>query len=55
MQPYLAFDVYGTLVDPMGMSELLASDARDAAQSGSAQWREKQLEFAFRKGLMRAY
>jgi 2-haloacid dehalogenase len=55
MQPYLAFDVYGTLVDPMGMSELLASDARDAAQSVSAQWREKQLEFAFRKGLMRAY
>ncbi|WP_150911658.1 haloacid dehalogenase type II [Marinobacter halotolerans] len=55
MQPYLAFDVYGTLVDPMGMAELLASDARDAAQSVSAQWREKQLEFAFRKGLMRAY
>lgn len=55
MQPYLAFDVYGTLVDPMGMSELLASDARDAAQSVSALWREKQLEFAFRKGLMRAY
>ena len=55
MQPYLAFDVYGTLVDPMGMSELLAGDARDAAQSVSAQWREKQLEFAFRKGLMRAY
>jgi 2-haloacid dehalogenase len=55
MQPYLAFDVYGTLVDPMGMSDLLASDARDAAQSVSALWREKQLEFAFRKGLMRAY
>lgn len=55
MQPYLAFDVYGTLVDPMGMSELLASDARDAAQSVSSLWREKQLEFAFRKGLMRAY
>jgi 2-haloacid dehalogenase len=55
MQPYLAFDVYGTLVDPMGMSELLAGDARDAAQSVSALWREKQLEFSFRKGLMRAY
>jgi len=55
MQPYLAFDVYGTLVDPMGMTDLLAFDARDSAQSVSAQWREKQLEFAFRKGLMRAY
>ncbi|HKK57233.1 haloacid dehalogenase type II [Marinobacter sp.] len=55
MQPSLAFDVYGTLVDPMGMAGLLASDAGDAARSVSAQWREKQLEFAFRKGLMRAY
>ena len=55
MQPYLAFDVYGTLVDPMGMSELLACDARDATQSVSTMWREKQLEFSFRKGLMRAY
>jgi 2-haloacid dehalogenase len=55
MRPFLAFDVYGTLVDPMGMADLLTSDAPGEAQSVSAQWREKQLEFAFRKGLMRAY
>jgi 2-haloacid dehalogenase len=55
MRLYLAFDVYGTLVDPMGMTDLLAGDAPEAAQSISAQWREKQLEFAFRKGLMRVY
>ncbi len=55
MKPILAFDVYGTLVDPMGMAQLLAPDAGEAAESVSAQWREKQLEFSFRKGLMRMY
>ena len=55
MKPILAFDVYGTLVDPMGMADLLAPDAGQAAESVSAQWREKQLEFSFRKGLMRMY
>lgn len=55
MKPILAFDVYGTLVDPLGMADLLAPDASEAAESVSAQWREKQLEFAFRKGLMRMY
>jgi len=55
MKPILAFDVYGTLVDPMGMADLLAPDAGGAAESVSAQWREKQLEFSFRKGLMRMY
>ncbi|WP_417532012.1 haloacid dehalogenase type II [Marinobacter lipolyticus] len=51
----LAFDVYGTLVDPMGMADLLAQDAGESAQAVSALWREKQLEFSFRKGLMRVY
>lgn len=51
----LAFDVYGTLVDPMGMSELLRQDAGDRAEAVAALWREKQLEFSFRKGLMKVY
>ncbi|WP_341581032.1 haloacid dehalogenase type II [Marinobacter metalliresistant] len=51
----LAFDVYGTLVDPMGMSRLLAEDAGDKAEAVAALWREKQLEFSFRKGLMKVY
>ncbi len=51
----LAFDVYGTLVDPMGMSRLLAEDAGDTAEAVAALWREKQLEFSFRKGLMKVY
>ncbi|MFO7530006.1 MAG: haloacid dehalogenase type II [Marinobacter sp.] len=55
MTMQLAFDVYGTLVDPMGMSDLLRQDAGDQAESVAALWREKQLEFSFRKGLMKAY
>ncbi|WP_372985754.1 haloacid dehalogenase type II [Marinobacter sp.] len=55
MTMHLAFDVYGTLVDPMGMSDLLRQDAGEQAESIAALWREKQLEFSFRKGLMKAY
>ncbi|WP_430416066.1 haloacid dehalogenase type II [Marinobacter adhaerens] len=55
MSMTLAFDVYGTLVDPMGMSRLLAEDAGDRAEGVAALWREKQLEFSFRKGLMKVY
>ncbi|WP_296933853.1 haloacid dehalogenase type II [uncultured Marinobacter sp.] len=55
MSMTLAFDVYGTLVDPMGMSRLLAEDAGDSAEAVAALWREKQLEFSFRKGLMKVY
>jgi len=51
----LAFDVYGTLVDPMGMASLLQPEAGDQALAVAALWREKQLEFSFRKGLMRMY
>lgn len=55
MEITLAFDVYGTLVDPMGMSSLLKQDAGPEATAVAALWREKQLEFSFRKGLMRVY
>ncbi|OZB11181.1 MAG: haloacid dehalogenase, type II [Marinobacter sp. 34-60-7] len=55
MQRTLAFDVYGTLVDPMGMADLLRQDAGEQAQAVAALWREKQLEFSFRKGLMKVY
>ncbi|WP_420194780.1 haloacid dehalogenase type II [Marinobacter sp. GH_1] len=55
MKTTLAFDVYGTLVDPMGMSRLLEQDAGEQAAAVAGLWREKQLEFSFRKGLMRVY
>ena len=55
MTIYLAFDVYGTLVDPQGMAKHLAEDVGDAASAVSLLWRQKQLEFSFRRGLMRVY
>lgn len=51
----LAFDVYGTLVDPSGMVVYLREDAGDSAEAVCRHWREKQVENAFRRGLMRYY
>lgn len=51
----LAFDVYGTLVDPAGMEEWLKEDFGQTAGAAAALWREKQVEYAFRRGLMRNY
>lgn len=55
MTIHLAFDVYGTLVDPQGMADHLKADAGDQAAQVSMLWRQKQLEFSFRRGLMRLY
>jgi 2-haloacid dehalogenase len=51
----VAFDVYGTLVDPAGMAEHLRADVGDEAPAFATLWREKQLEYAFRRGLMQHY
>jgi 2-haloacid dehalogenase len=51
----VAFDVYGTLVDPAGMAEHLRGDVGDDAQAFATLWREKQLEYSFRRGLMQHY
>ncbi|WP_028303374.1 haloacid dehalogenase type II [Oceanospirillum maris] len=51
----LAFDVYGTLIDTQGVLAALAQVMGDAAPAFSKQWREKQLEYSFRRGLMRDY
>ncbi len=51
----IGFDVYGTLVDPAGMAEQLHTDVGEEAQAFAALWREKQLEYAFRRGLMQHY
>lgn len=57
MQPILAFDVYGTLIDTQGVTEELERRLADAsrAQEFARRWREKQLEYSFRFGLMGAY
>lgn len=51
----LGFDVYGTLVDPLGMERQLASLCGDRSSAICALWRQKQLEYSFRRGLMRCY
>lgn len=51
----LAFDVYGTLIDTQGITAALVPYAGHLAPAFSAAWREKQLEYSFRRGLMKQY
>ena len=51
----LAFDVYGTLIDTHGVVELLRSMVGESALQFSQSWRDKQLEYSFRRGLMGRY
>ena len=51
----LGFDIYGTLIDPHGVVEQLAHHLGDRADEFSQVWRQKQLEYTFRRGLMRRY
>ena len=52
----LAFDVYGTLVDPLGIeTELRRLVPDEAAAEISRAWRQKQLEYTFRLTAMQRY
>ena len=51
----LAFDVYGTLIDTAGVTTALERYVGDMAPQFSNTWREKQLEYSFRRGLMQNY
>ena len=51
----LGFDVYGTLIDTHGVVDHLESLIGDQAIAFSNTWREKQLEYTFRRGLMGKY
>ena len=51
----LAFDIYGTLIDPHGVVDELARHVGERAQEFSGIWRDKQLEYTFRRGLMGRY
>jgi 2-haloacid dehalogenase len=51
----LAFDVYGTLVDPAAVAEHLTQDVGPKAADFAEYWRGKQLEYSFRRGLMNHY
>jgi 2-haloacid dehalogenase len=51
----LAFDVYGTLIDTHGVVEKLQALVGDRAREFSSTWRDMQLEYSFRRGLMQNY
>jgi 2-haloacid dehalogenase len=55
MTSTLAFDVYGTLIDTHGVVEALRPLVGEQARAFSMAWRDKQLEYSFRRGLMRNY
>ncbi len=55
MAEALGFDIYGTLVDPLDMDEHLGEMVGEEAARFSALWREKQIEYTWRRGLMREY
>jgi len=51
----LAFDVYGTLINTNGVVDLLQTIVGDKAKAFSATWRDKQLEYSFRRAAMQNY
>ena len=51
----LAFDVYGTLIDTNGVLVLLEKIVGKKAKAFSQTWRDKQLEYSFRRGHMQNY
>lgn len=51
----IAFDVYGTLIDTDGVVDRLREWIGSQAETFSQTWRSKQLEYSFRRGLMRRY
>lgn len=55
MTTILAFDVYGTLIDTSGVLSSLERLVGDKAAAFSTLWRDKQLEYSFRRGLMQNY
>ena len=55
MKIALAFDVYGTLIDTAGVVSELRKLVGDRAPEFSQAWRDKQLEYSFRRALMQRY
>lgn len=55
MKITLAYDVYGTLMNTHGVVSLLEDFIGSKAKNFSQTWRDKQLEYSFRKALMNQY
>ncbi|MDP2245699.1 haloacid dehalogenase type II [Pseudomonas sp.] len=55
MSNAVAFDIYGTLIDTQAVLARLTDLIGDKAPAVSRSWRQKQLEYSFRRGLMHDY
>ncbi|MGB5822278.1 MAG: haloacid dehalogenase type II [Saonia sp.] len=55
MKYTLAFDVYGTLIDTSGVFNSLETIIGDKATAFMNLWRNKQLEYSFRRAAMKKY
>ncbi|MFT4739793.1 MAG: 2-haloacid dehalogenase [Marivirga sp.] len=55
MKYTIAFDVYGTLIDTSGVFNSLERLMGEQANTFMDTWRNKQLEYSFRRGLMNKY
>lgn len=49
------FDAYGTLVDPLEMSQYLHTLIGEKSEQFAEIWRQKQPEYTFRRGLTNRY
>ena len=55
MPEAIGFDIYGTLVDPLELRNHLQPLVGEKADRLSQLWRNKQIEYTFRRALMREY
>lgn len=55
MPRVVAFDVYGTVIDLDGLIQPLEEIFGTRARKAARLWREKQIEYTFRRALMRRY
>ena len=51
----IAFDIYDTVIDTAGIANELETMVGGLAPVFSQLWRDKQLEYSFRRGLMHDY
>ena len=55
MKQSIAFDIYGTLIDPMALGQELETMLGTLAADFNNLWRQKQLEYSFRKAAMGSF
>lgn len=51
----IAFDIYGTLINPLALGEVLYEMMGEKSSEFNDLWRNKQLEYSFRKAAMKTF